>query len=561
MSEMAFEALEALPGSVDAIAHADLGELGEAVLGATVPGIEGFSRDCLERYVAASNRVLAAVAARQAAAVAAYALAVVEEEASRERDRLARWEVAAEAAAQTGMPRPHRPRPLGCSSVQMAAASLAPLLHVAPRTMAARIGSALLLGELPRTLASALDGRLEPHRWIHVTRALSHVGIERGQELEARLHDRDIAELSGSQVKARCQRIEAAFTALDASVERAAKARRMVTIDPADEPGLTAWSALLPSEDSTRMWSAVEELAREYRVARAELTVGQSRADALTDLVLAQARVSSEVVLVVAADRTDDTDDADCTDRTDDTDRTDYADRTDRTDHADDAWPVATGAVDVDTELPATILDHPRQPAAAPAHRPGLAWVPESAAGPAAESALEWRWLLAACDSEAADANPRLRRDRGGSVWFVPAAVTVPRVGTILPEHVAALLADPDTLVRLGTRDPRTGVVLAVGAGYRPGANLARAVRLRDGTCRFPGCATPAERCDLDHVVPWPCGRTEAGNLVALCRTHHGFKHHAGWTLELAGDGECTWTAPTGRSHRTRPPDLGDRAA
>ncbi len=41
-------------------------------------------------------------------------------------------------------------------------------------------------------------------------------------------------------------------------------------------------------------------------------------------------------------------------------------------------------------------------------------------------------------------------------------------------------------------------------SGYRPSAALAEFVRLRDLTCRFPGCDAPAEVCDIDHTVPFP---------------------------------------------------------
>ncbi|MHB1009089.1 MAG: HNH endonuclease signature motif containing protein [Propionibacteriaceae bacterium] len=52
--------------------------------------------------------------------------------------------------------------------------------------------------------------------------------------------------------------------------------------------------------------------------------------------------------------------------------------------------------------------------------------------------------------------------------------------------------------------------------------SLRRAIGLRDGGCAFPGCTTPMRHCDLHHVRPWQeGGRTEQGNLVALCRVHH----------------------------------------
>ena len=70
-----------------------------------------------------------------------------------------------------------------------------------------------------------------------------------------------------------------------------------------------------------------------------------------------------------------------------------------------------------------------------------------------------------------------------------------------------------------------------------------------------------AQRCDLDHVVRYPDGSTSEDNVVCLCRTHHGFKHHAGWILVMDAHGVCTWLAPTGRSYVTRPADVREQAA
>ncbi|MGB2700187.1 MAG: HNH endonuclease signature motif containing protein, partial [Candidatus Phosphoribacter baldrii] len=89
-----------------------------------------------------------------------------------------------------------------------------------------------------------------------------------------------------------------------------------------------------------------------------------------------------------------------------------------------------------------------------------------------------------------------------------------------------------------------------------------RLVRDRDGTCRFPGCNTPATHCDLDHAIPYPQGPTTPDNLHDLCRRHHGFKHHAGWTIHLDPDNATlTWTSPTGRTYTTHPHDKRDTAA
>ena len=167
---------------------------------------------------------------------------------------------------------------------------------------------------------------------------------------------------------------------------------------------------------------------------------------------------------------------------------------------------------------------------------------------------LQGRYSRIVAQANDADANPHLARDRHGRVWFLPKAAIVAPVGLLLPAQVNAILADPDTIIRLGTANPHTGAVEQLDEQtYRPGAKLARLVRARDGTCRYPGCATPAARCDLDHVIAYPAGPTSAANLQTLCRVHHGFKHHGGWTVTMTPDGVCTWTAPNGRSHTTHP--------
>jgi hypothetical protein len=101
-----------------------------------------------------------------------------------------------------------------------------------------------------------------------------------------------------------------------------------------------------------------------------------------------------------------------------------------------------------------------------------------------------------------------------------------------------------------------TGVVAAVGPskGYVPSPRLAATVRARDLTCRFPGCARPAERCDLDHVTPYPTGTTDADNLAALCRRHHRLKTHSRWRVQSKPGGILEWTSPTGHRYATHPP-------
>jgi Domain of unknown function (DUF222) len=133
-----------------------------------------------------------------------------------------------------------------------------------------------------------------------------------------------------------------------------------------------------------------------------------------------------------------------------------------------------------------------------------------------------------------------------------------------IPAPVARRIAAEGTWRRIIT-DPASGTVLDVGrTTYLPPADLAHHVEIRDRTCRYPGCAVPAARCDLDHVVPFPHGPTSADDLIALCRRHHRFKHHtpdehlrpAGsrsrcesrMNLQRLTHGTVRWHLPTGHT-------------
>jgi hypothetical protein len=99
-------------------------------------------------------------------------------------------------------------------------------------------------------------------------------------------------------------------------------------------------------------------------------------------------------------------------------------------------------------------------------------------------------------------------------------------------------------------QDPYTGV-----DSYKPPAAMARLVMARDRSCRYPGCARQAIRCDLDHTIPHPEGSTCPGNLGALCRRHHRLKQTDGWHLTQPQAGVFIWTTPTGHAYEVRAPD------
>jgi HNH endonuclease len=104
------------------------------------------------------------------------------------------------------------------------------------------------------------------------------------------------------------------------------------------------------------------------------------------------------------------------------------------------------------------------------------------------------------------------------------------------------LLADPR---QIPVRNPES---------YIPPPRLAAAIRVADGTCRWPGCGQPARRCDLDHVVPHADGgRTVADNLVSLCRRHHRIKTHSTWQVHLDEQRRLHVTSPLGQTRTTSP--------
>ena len=97
---------------------------------------------------------------------------------------------------------------------------------------------------------------------------------------------------------------------------------------------------------------------------------------------------------------------------------------------------------------------------------------------------------------------------------------------------------------------------------------IKRRIRLRDGTCRHPGCKVKAEDCEIDHVLafykPDPArgGPSAEWNLVCLCKNHHLEKTFGPWTYLPGprGDGELIILTETGHEYRTYPDGMLARA-
>ncbi|WOP19904.1 DUF222 domain-containing protein [Raineyella sp. LH-20] len=78
----------------------------------------------------------------------------------------------------------------------------------------------------------------------------------------------------------------------------------------------------------------------------------------------------------------------------------------------------------------------------------------------------------------------------------------------------------------------RHGDILAMGRTRRLASPAQRrALRVRDGSCQFPGCAQH-RRLKAHHVVAWAQGgATDLTNLILLCQTHHTYVHEGGVRL------------------------------
>jgi len=61
--------------------------------------------------------------------------------------------------------------------------------------------------------------------------------------------------------------------------------------------------------------------------------------------------------------------------------------------------------------------------------------------------------------------------------------------------------------------------------------SISRALKLRDKTCRFPGCCQ-SRHVDAHHIKHWAeGGETSLDNLVTLCRFHHRQLHHGAFSI------------------------------
>ncbi|TFD43551.1 HNH endonuclease signature motif containing protein [Cryobacterium sp. TMB3-12] len=131
---------------------------------------------------------------------------------------------------------------------------------------------------------------------------------------------------------------------------------------------------------------------------------------------------------------------------------------------------------------------------------------------------------------------------------------TLEGYGPISPEAAREIAGHAPSFTRLLTH-PETGVVLSLGKTQHKNTKaMKKYLRVRDETCRFPGCSRPAVTSDVDHTDPWAGGgNTDSDNLAHLCEPHHRLKHLSQWRVTQEPGGILHWTSPGKRSYRTDP--------
>ena len=84
---------------------------------------------------------------------------------------------------------------------------------------------------------------------------------------------------------------------------------------------------------------------------------------------------------------------------------------------------------------------------------------------------------------------------------------------------------------------------------------IGRALRARDGGCRYPGC-TQQRFVEGHHIEHWAHGGgTRLSNLVLLCRRHHRTVHEGG--VRVLDDGAIVFADVLGRQIEPAPPQSG----
>lgn len=124
-------------------------------------------------------------------------------------------------------------------------------------------------------------------------------------------------------------------------------------------------------------------------------------------------------------------------------------------------------------------------------------------------------------------------------------------VGVVSAHTVQRLVCDASVSTLAFLPD---GTAVPEGKSRQIPDSLRRAVRTRDGGCRWPGCER-RRYVDVHHVVfVSHGGRTKLTNLTTLCRAHHRMVHEGGYRLAMDRHAAVKVTTPAGSELPRRTP-------
>ena len=128
--------------------------------------------------------------------------------------------------------------------------------------------------------------------------------------------------------------------------------------------------------------------------------------------------------------------------------------------------------------------------------------------------------------------------------------------GLVPREVVAKMIAVEAAKLRLLVVDGRRRrLVHRANDGYRPTPAQIAQVRATWVTSAGPGSQVHANRCDVDHAVPYPEGPTSDENLIAPDRTWHVGKTRKMLSVTINPDGSARWNTALGQSRTVTPYD------
>jgi len=163
---------------------------------------------------------------------------------------------------------------------------------------------------------------------------------------------------------------------------------------------------------------------------------------------------------------------------------------------------------------------------------------------------------------------------RGPGLMSVGGNITASVAVTIPLATAAGISYEPGHLAGYGPIPPETarnlaalaktwlpvlidegGEAVAVAKEMRhPPEWLKRMVRLRDETCRGPGCIIHSKHCEIDHTIAWEDGgKTELTNLAPYCKPDHISKHNGGWRTTQEEDGVLRHQGKSGHAYTSYP--------